>query len=154
MGWIQGALYKALFAYSAAEEGSKPWGAKKRRRLTDDDIVDFCESTLGFECSLVLAAVAQFLFSESGATDEDSAVLTLFQKSLKYGLPDWPSISSYELGFSDRVLAQRLCDAVRADGFEGQFFAPALGSHRDRIEAVLADYPSYFKSVLSGRSSS
>lgn len=154
MCWIQGAPYKTLFAYSAAEEGSKPWGAKKRRRLTDDDIVDFCESTLGFECSLVLAAVAQFLFGESGVTDEDSAALTLFQKSLKYGLPDWPSISSYELGFSDRMLAQRLCDAVRANGFEGQFFAPALESHRDRIKAVLADYPSYFESVFAGRSSS
>lgn len=154
MQWIQGEPYIALFAHSAAEEGSKPWGVEQRRRLTDDNIVDFCESTLGFECSLVLAAVAHFLFGESGASDEDSAALTLFQKSLKYGLPDWPSISSYELGFSDRVLAQRLCDAVRAEGFEGNFFAQALESHRDRIETVLADYPSYFESVLVGRSSS
>lgn len=151
MRWIHGAPYKALFAHSANEKGSKSWGAKKRRRLTDDNIVDFCENTLGFECSLVVAAVAQFLFMEGGVTDEHSAALNLFQKSLRYGLPDWLSISSYELGFSDRVLAQRLCDAIRADGFEGQFFAPALGPHRDRIEAVLADYPSYFESVLAGR---
>lgn len=154
MRWIHGAPYKMLFAHSAAEGGSKPWGAARRRNLTDDDVVDFCESTLGFECSLVLAAVAQFLFGESSVTDEDSAALSLFQKSLKYGLPDWTSISSYELGFSDRVLAQHLCDAVRAEGFEGQFFAPALELHRDRIEAVLADYPSYFESVLAVRSSS
>jgi hypothetical protein len=151
MRWIRGSPYMTLFAHSSAEEGSKPWGAEKRRRLTDDDIVDFCESTLGFECSLVLAAVAQFLFGANGANDESSAALTLFQKSLKYGLPDWPSISCYELGFSDRVLAQRLCDVVRADGFAGNFFALALGSHRDQIELVLAEYPSYFESVLAGR---
>jgi POLQ-like helicase len=153
MRWIRGSPYMTLFAHSSAQEGSKPWGAEKRRRLTDDDIVDFCESTIGFECSLVLAAVAQFLFGANGANDESSAALTLFQKSLKYGLPDWPSISCYELGFSDRVLAQRLCDAVRADGFAGNFFALALGSHRDQIELVLAEYPSYFESVLAGRGS-
>lgn len=150
MRWIQGAPYLTLFAQSGSEKGSKPWGTQKRRRLTDDDIVDFCESTLGFECSLVLAAVAQFLFGETGASGEGSAALTLFQKSLKYGLPDWPSISCYELGFSDRVLAQRLCDVGRAEGFEGEFFAPALESHRDQIELVLADYPAYFASVLAG----
>src|SRR5690606_19743955 len=77
MRWIHGAPYKMLFAHSAAEGGSKPWGAARRRNLTDDDVVDFCESTLGFECSLVLAAVAQFLFGESSVTDEDSAALSL-----------------------------------------------------------------------------
>lgn len=149
--WLQGRPYLELFAHSSAEEGSKPWGVEKRRRLTEDDVVDFCESTLGFECSLVLAAVAQFLFGENGINDERSAALTLFQKALKYGLPDWPSISCYEQGFADRVVAQRLCDAAREDSFSGKFFAPALVSHRGRIEEVLADYPSYFESVLAGR---
>ena len=149
--WLQGSSYQVLFAHSSAEEGSKPWGAEKRRRLTEDDVVDVCESTLGFECSLVLAAVAQFLFGENGINDERSAALTLFQKALKYGLPDWPSISCYEHGFADRVVAQRLCDAARKDNFSGELFAPALVSHRGRIEEVLADYPSYFESVLVGR---
>jgi hypothetical protein len=149
--WLHGSPYFELFAHSSAEEGSKPWGAEKRRRLTEDDVVEFCESTLGFECSLVLAAVAQFLFGENGINDERSAALTLFQKALKYGLPDWPSISCYEQGFADRVVAQRLCNSAREDGFSGKLFAPALVSHRGRIEEVLAGYPSYFESVLVGR---
>lgn len=149
--WLQGSPYLMLFAHSSAEGGSRPWGAEKRRRLVEDDIVDFCESTLGFECSLVLAAVAQFLFGEHGIDDERSAALTLFQKALKYGLPDWPSISCYEFGFSDRVVAQHLCDAARAEGFSGKLFALALKLHRERIEAALKDYPSYFESVLEGR---
>jgi hypothetical protein len=149
--WLQGNPYRVLFEHSSAEKGTKPWGAKQRRRLTEDDIVDFCESTLGFECSLVLAAVAQFLFGENGIHEEGAAALILFQKALKYGLPDWPSISCYEHGFADRVVAQRLCDAARAEGFSGKLFAPALKSHRERIEAALKDYPTYFESVLAGR---
>lgn len=148
--WLQGSPYMMLFAHSSDEEGSKPWGAEKRRRLTEDEIVDFCESTLGFECSLVLAAVAQFLFGVRGINDESSAALTLFQKALKYGLPDWPSISCYERGFADRVIAQRLRDAVQAVGFSGSFFGLAIPLHRERIAEVLANYPSYFESVLAG----
>ena len=149
--WLQGSQYLALFELSSRENGSKPWGAERRRRLTEDDIVDFCENTLGFECSLVLAAVAQFLFGENGIREESTAALTLFQKALKYGLPDRLSISCYEHGFADRVVAQRLCDAARADGFSGEYFAPALESHRERIEAALKDYPCYFESVLVSR---
>ena len=149
--WLQGSHYLALFAHSSTEEGSKPWGATQRRKLTEDEIVEFCESTLGFECSLLLAAVAQFLFGENGIDDERSAALTLFQKALKYGLPDWPSISCYEFGFADRVIAQRLNGAARSEGFSGKIFASALESHRELIEATLKDYPSYFESVLASR---
>lgn len=148
--WLRGSPYLELFALSDDEKGSKPWG-KKRRQLTEDDIVDFCESTLGFECSLIVAAVVQFLFGETGINDETSAALTLFQKAFKYGLPDWPSISCYEYGFSDRVVGQRLCDAVRSDGFLGDNFANAIDSHQELIEESLKDFPSYFESVLAGR---
>jgi POLQ-like helicase len=149
--WLQGSPYSVLFAHSSVKGGSKPWGEKKRRRVTEDEIVDFCESTIGFECSLILAAVTQFLFGEDGINDESSTVLTLFQKSLKYGLPDSLSISCYEQGFADRMIAQRLCDAARAGGFSGTLFEPAIVSHRDRIEAALTEYPSYFESVLAAR---
>jgi hypothetical protein len=140
-----------LFQLSDIQKGTKPWGTQKPRHLTDDDIIEFCESTLGFRCSLVLAAVAQFLFGESTMQEEDAAALTLFQKALKYGLTNWQSISCYEDGFADRVIAQRLCDAASANGFSGTFFHPALVSHRKPIEAVLKEYPSYFQSVLAGR---
>jgi hypothetical protein len=152
--WLRGTPYSGLFAHSKTSEGSKPWGEKQRRKLTDDDIIDFCESTLGFECALVLAAVAQFLFGEAGDNEESSAALTVFQKSLKYGLPDTLAISCYDYGFADRVVAQRLCDQVRADGFAGQYFEPALVPHRIRIDEMLAELPSYFAAVLAGRSSS
>jgi hypothetical protein len=148
--WIEGRPYLDLFAHSSAEQGTKPWGPTRRRRVTDDDIVEFCESTLGFECSLVLAAVAQFLFQGANNVDPSSAALTLFQKSLKYGLPDVQSVSCYESGFADRVVAQRLCDEIRLDGFSGKVFSTAFASHRDRLETVLEEYPSYFQSVLAG----
>lgn len=149
--WIRGEPYRDLFKNSITNGGTKPWGEERRRRLTDDDIVDFCESTLGFECSLILAAVAQFLFEEDGFHEEQAAALTLFQKALKYGLPNWPSISCYELGFADRVVCQRLVDTVSAAGFSGAYFSKAIGRYRSLIEGELKAYPSYFTSVLASR---
>jgi POLQ-like helicase len=146
--WIQGVPYMTLFAHSTVEKGSKPWGEKQRRKLTDDDTVVFCESTLGFECSLILAAVAQFLFGDSAASKEEASALTMFQKALKYGLPDWLAISCYECGFADRVLAQKLAEAVRIAGFEGKFFFPALTRHSDVVRTVLTNYPSYFATIV------
>ena len=150
MLWLQGNPYFVLFEHSNSEEGSKPGGSERKRRLTEDDIVDFFEKTLGFDCSLILAAVAQYLFGGNRIREGGAAALSLFQKALKYGLPDCLTISCYEHGLADRVIAQHLCEAVRADGFSGSFFKPALDSHRELIYTVLKSYPSYFESVLQG----
>lgn len=147
--WMHGHAYRELFEYSRVEEGTKSWG-ESRRRVTEDDIISFCENTLGYECSLILAAVAEFLFGENGINEGGAEALALFQKALKYGLPDWLSISCYERGFADRVIAQHLCDAAKAGGFSGKYFVKGLVPHRKRIEAVLKDYPSYFETVLAG----
>jgi hypothetical protein len=76
----------------------------------------------------------------------------LFQKALKYGLPDWLSISCFELGFADRVVAQRLRDVVVEAGFAGESFTAALEARKSELEAALTDYPSYFMSVFTSRS--
>jgi hypothetical protein len=148
--WLQGSSYRALFEYVIAEKGTKSWGEKARRKLNEDDIIDFCESELGFQCTLVLAAVAQFLFGDTNIFSKDASVLTLFQKSLKYGMPDSLSISCYEYGFSDRVLAQHIGTELLWLGYFENIFGPAIEAHRDRIQEILSDYPSYFKSVLAG----
>ena len=148
--WLQGVNYLDLIEHTVTANGTKPWGDTQRRRITDEDVIDFCESTLGFECSLVLAALAQFLFGERAMGDEDAAALTLFQKALKYGLPDWLSISSIEQGFADRVVAQRLRDTLLASGYSGGFVEPALRTHRDLVAGILTEFPTYFESVLEG----
>jgi hypothetical protein len=148
--WLNGAKYSELFKKVGAVKGTKPWGSKQRRKLTDDDVISFCEGKLSFDCALILAAVSEFLFGWSGTHTDEAAVLNLFQKALKYGLPDRLSISTYEVGFADRILAQRLRDAVEQEGFPAQSFSLALNAHRERIANLLTDYPTYFSSVLNG----
>ena len=146
--WISGESYQTIFDFVASKKGKKPWGDKGRSAsLTETDIMNFCDGTLGFDCSLILAAVSQFL-SEANS-DFNMGSLSLFQKSLKYGLPDLASISCYETGFADRIVAQELTDIVRNNGFFGNFFLDAIKTHEKNIRSTLQVYPSYFESVLS-----
>ena len=145
--WVRGVPFHGLIALSKAMEGSKPWG-EKRRKLNDDDIVHFCVGTLGFDCALILAAVSQFLIAEI-QDDEDPGVLNNFQKALKYGLPDRLSISCYEVGFADRVIAHRLSETVQAQGFSDQSFVKALKVHGTQIHTELNNFPSYFQTVFA-----
>lgn len=147
-GWINGASYRELIDMAKAANGTKPWGEDDRRPLTEADVVEFLEGCIGFDCPLALAAVGQFLFGTAGLVNEDAATLNLFQKSLKYGLPENLSISTYESGLSDRCVAQDATAALRLAGYTGAFFIPALDDYRHVVEGVLAAYPAYFSVVL------
>jgi len=146
--WLEGRPYSALFQFSVAQQGTKAWGLTKRAALTDDDIVGFCENTLGFEYGLIVAAVAQFLHGRVDIRADGANALGRFQKALKYGLAESLAISCYDFGFADRIVAQRVADAVAADGFVGDRFGAAVAPHSIAIGLVLNDLPSYFSSVV------
>jgi len=146
--WIQGKPYKDLYTNATTASGTKPWG-NKRAKLKEDDIIEFCEGTLGFECHLIAGAVAQFLLSNLLESESNTIPFLLFQKALKYGIPDVTAISCYESGFADRMLAQTLRDTVMNDGYTDLLFPPAIAQHRERLKSTLTDFPSYFESVMS-----
>jgi POLQ-like helicase len=145
--WIEGKPYHAILKHVGDVKGTRPWG-KKRRKLSDDDVFDFLETTLAFECSLVLSAVAQFLFGDGILQNPVAKPLNLFLKAFKYGLPDSLAISCFEAGFPDRVIAQGLRDVLVLNGYGLDYFAPALKSHRASIDQLLQSFPTYFSAAL------
>ena len=148
--WIQGFTYHDLIAHATRAGATKPWGEKRRHRLNNADVLDFLENCLGFDCSLVVAAVGQFLFGATGLNSESAASLTEFQKALKYGLPSKLAVSVYEAGLADRFIAYDVALSLSLVGYEGHHFVPALAEHRDVVSEVLQRYPSYFTDVLQG----
>ncbi|MDC5248552.1 hypothetical protein OHW55_17880, partial [Acinetobacter baumannii] len=57
-------------------------------------------------------------------------------------------ISCYEFGFSDRFLAQHICDVLMFEGFFEDEFYKATKSHLHVIQRILASYPSYYSTIL------
>ncbi|HBJ69599.1 MAG TPA: DEAD/DEAH box helicase [Alcaligenes faecalis] len=143
LSWIGGASYGAICEQAGKLKVKKKAG-KRFMKVSDDDVLNFLENTLAFDCALILAALAQFLFAPDDFNAADDTSITTFQKSLKNGLPDSLSMSTFEAGFADRFLAQSMRDALRADGFEGNYFDSAQDSHREVIRQVASTAPAYF----------
>lgn len=146
-GWVEGKPYKILLEHIRIQKATKPYG-DRRRKLTDDDVLEFLESTLGFRGALVVMAVGQSLFGGAGNDSEEAKSFNLFQKSLKYGLPDSLTISAFECGFSDREVALKVSAALLADGYPFSHIGAALRESKPVIANVLKDLPSYFEEVL------
>ena len=59
--WITGVI-PSLVCFRKGIKAEQNHGGSKRRTLQDEDIIEFCENTLGFDCPLIVAAITQFLF--------------------------------------------------------------------------------------------
>jgi hypothetical protein len=149
--WINGFSYRSIFDMAAAKSGTRPWGGT-RRKLSNDAIVSFLEGPLSFDCALIAGAILQ-LATEHGIDEDVTSMLQLFQKQLKYGLPDALSISTHEFGFADRVLAQRLRDQLVSRNYPMAFFNLAI-IPRGVIREVVSEFPSYFRTVVATRDAS
>lgn len=145
-GWLAGRSFSELLQELDALKASYPYG--KYNRVFDLDlVVDLCEQTFGFEFALLLASVKESFFAR--ATDEAESLFTghvdLLQKRLKYGLPDQECIAFYEAGFSERVIAQALSDAMIWESAKTRDGARKLVQrYPDDFEVVLRDFPSHF----------
>ena len=60
-----------------------------------------------------------------------------------------PPIALYELGFSDRVIAQDLAAALNLETTQRGDIVKALRKDRDGANAVMDKYPSYFRERMA-----
>jgi POLQ-like helicase len=142
--WIAGSSYGEIFDLTTENEVTKPHGTR-RRRLTNDDVIDYLHQTLAFDASLVTAAVCQFLGEDVAG---EYSALGRFLKSLKYGVPDALAISAHERGFADRAIATAIADSLRRAGYEDDDAIAGIRSQSELIRGLLSELPSYFEVVL------
>ena len=149
-GWLAGRSFAILLQELNVLDASYPYG-KYKKSFDLDLVVDLCEQTFGFEFSLLLASVKESFVAR--ATEELGKSLTghlnLLQKRLKYGLPDQDSISYYEAGFSERVIAQALSEGMIWESARSRNGARKLiRQYPNDIEVILRDFPSHFTDVF------
>lgn len=144
-GWISGkpfcALLKIIRERKARKKCKTKWG-----NFNIDDVVNVCEGVLAYDGTLIVSAVCEFIetLNEEDAIDSVSH-LQLFQKRLKYGLPTETTVALYELGFSDRVVAQDIASFLNLKATQKQELVRALKNERNRAYTVIEKYPSYFQ---------
>lgn len=147
-GWINGKPFSELLEIIRKRKAKMIWGTR-RREFKIDHVIDVCEGTLAYDGTLVVGAMCEFIetLNQDGTGDLINR-LQLFQKRLKYGLPTETTIALYELGFSDRVIAQDLASSLNLKETDKKSLVEALKNDKEDVEAVLEKYPSYFHSRM------
>ncbi|WP_372683844.1 helicase-related protein, partial [Desulfosarcina sp.] len=148
-GWISGKPFSDLLKIIRKRKTKMIWGTR-RREFKIDHVVDVCEGTLAYDGALVLGAVCEFIETlDQDGTGDLINRLQLFQKRLKYGLPTETTIALYELGFSDRVIAQDLAASLNLAATQKKDLVKALKRDRDGANAVMEKYPRYFQERMN-----
>lgn len=148
-GWISGKPFNDLLEIIRKQNAKMLWGTG-RRAFKIDHVIDVCEGTLAYDGALVVGAVCKFIetFDQDGTRDLSNR-FQLFQKRLKYGLPTETAIALYELGFSDRVIAQDLAASLSLAATEKDDLMQELQQDWNRAMKVMEKYPSYFQKRMS-----
>jgi superfamily II DNA/RNA helicase len=148
-GWISGKPFSDLLKIILKRKAKMIWGTR-RREFKIDHVVDVCEGTLAYDGALVVGAVTEFIETlDQDGTGDLINHLQLFQKRLKYGLPTETTIALYELGFSDRVIAQDLAASLNLAATQKKDLVKALKKDRDGARAVMEKYPAYFQERMN-----
>ncbi|HET7865129.1 MAG TPA: hypothetical protein VFL86_12060, partial [Burkholderiaceae bacterium] len=147
--WVQGKSFRRILLAVEAKEGYIRWG-QKRRKVTVDLVVGFCQNDLAFQSCLVLNAVAASYEAYSNSVGDTGVEhFEKLGKLLKYGLPTEACTSIYEAGFADRVLSQKLAALLPPDTFGQDAVKAQIRKNRQKLADVLSEYPDYFKSVFA-----
>lgn len=147
INWIEGRAYFEI-EQQCIEKGIKLIKRKKARVMTLQDVIDFCDSFLGYDCTLILAAVIE---SAEYYCDNDDIckVLKQLSKRMRYGLANQTSIILYEIGLNDRIVATEVANILDAKYVAGNRkeivnLIKNDSDIREKIEGTLQKYPTYF----------
>lgn len=141
--WIEGKSYYEIFI-ECKRQNFVIKSRKSSPNIKLEEIVEICNNFLSYEYSY-------FIDELQSVIGENDSVLNLFQEKLKYGLSDRVSILVYELGFSDRYIAQLVTDEIsnEFDELENKDkVIQAIKLHKQKLKEILLTYPTYFEKML------
>ncbi len=149
--WLNGIPYHQIFEahLKAARLGTGP----RPRRFKIEHVVDLCENGFGYDGSLVLGAIAEFVSLHEASEDEHSDLkerLGILQKRFKYGLPLETAVILFEFGFADRVIVQEMMDTLQLSATTRRTVFLSLRHHKDEVFELLQKYPLYYMEKAKG----
>lgn len=147
LDWIRGKTYFEI-EQQCIEKGIRLLKRGIAKAMTLQDVIDFCDGFLGYDCTLILAAVIENIeyYCEN---DNVKKILKLLCKKMKYGLATQTSIILYEIGFNNRIIATEMANVLDEQYVVGSRkdilnLLKRDDSVRQNIDDILQKYPSYF----------
>lgn len=143
--WIKGTSFGEILMYMHSNN-IRIYKMKSFKEVTIDDVVDLCESCFGYNCSLLISALEEISKNNLEAPNTNNMLNTLARR-MKYGLPNEKEIMLYEMGFADRVIAQKVAKVVLIAKNKLKL-QQLLKNNYDEIDKLLNCYPAYYQMTL------
>lgn len=150
--WIQGESYREILIYCQNNHFTLI-RYNNLASFTIQDVIEICDSILAYSTILPLNGIVAFM--NDSQNNLNINLIKKLQKKIRYGLPNNLSINIYELGFSDRGVAQIIAKIIDEDSFfsslpsiSKQLTKRLIREKKDSIETVLKDFPQYFVDTL------
>ena len=139
--WLMGNTFSFIYDILKNEKVGRGY-------ITIEQCVDIFENGVAFDGSILVNVISELILARIGDNALFSEKMRLFQKQLKYGLPNKTSVFAYELGFSDRTIAQELVK-VMGEANSSDELRINLIMQEDKMRNYLQNYPSYFTKVYN-----
>lgn len=138
--WISGKTFYEI--YLLASSLNLCYNSRNRNvAYKIEDIIDLCENCFAYEVVFLLGSIIDFANFSNFNTER----IELFQKRVKYGLPNTLMINLFELGFSDRVVTSEIAHCITIQKPSKRNLKDLLIEYKDQVFSILKRYPRFFK---------
>ncbi len=146
--WIDGLSYEKINEYADQKEILIVRRCQEVKiKLTE--IIDICDNGFGYDSTLIINSISELLRYNSEKSGNLCILLDSLSRQMKYGLPTKESIKAYEVGFSDRVVAQHLASMLQDEEIKSkEQFNKMLKSNNEAILKFLKKYPTVFSEKI------
>ncbi len=143
--WAQGHSYYEIWSFLNSSGAKLTWGSKFRS-LTIQHIVNLCDGAFSFDGTLIIGAIIELIDQQQTDDSDDDLIerLQLLLKTFRYGLPNQTSIALHEVGFSDRVVALQLYEALGQDTGDKDAIKLLLRANSDTSRNWVSEFPSLY----------
>ncbi|WP_245578451.1 hypothetical protein [Atopobacter phocae] len=146
--WLSGVTYIEIFNYASSKNASIKWGMKYRA-ISLDQIILLCDYDFGYVSLSITQSLIEVLDTRDCSEEIINKLNDIISRA-RYGLPNQTSIYVYELGFSDRILSQKISSHLEVyDCRSKKKTKRAIKESKKELENLLMEYPTYFLNTLS-----
>ncbi|WP_166422487.1 DEAD/DEAH box helicase [Paraglaciecola sp. 20A4] len=146
--WLAGDSYIDILNQANEREYQFIAGSQQRA-LTIDNILNVCDSALGYDVMLVIGAIADLMESQERLKAHSEQVRNL-QRSLKLGLKSDVEHLLYAKGLSDRYVCRYIGNLIMLTGGDKTIGESFFEDARAYLEPALQQFPSVFAKTIYG----
>ena len=145
--WINGQSYVQIWNYAKTVNLLIKSG-KNSKIISLEDIITLCDLDFGYASLAIIQTIIEILNTKDCSENVQEKLTELIYR-IRYGLPNKESAFIYELGFADRIISQKIADEISySDCSTKKKTKCAIKGNREKLQELLAGYPSYFLNIL------